>query len=336
MFAGGRKKVLFFSRGRGRGHAVVDIEVGRELGELRDDVEIRFVSYGTGARTFAERGIAAIDLGLPDANGIAVTTVLAGRLIGRLQPDLVVAHEEFAALPAAKIFGAKSVMITDFFGEPGKFSMESLWFADRVLFIDRKGVFAEPDSAAGKVQYLGPQVRKFEYARRDRPRARHELGIDADAAVIGVFPGSWTEAMAPIADRLLAAFDGAKLRAKHLLWLAGQDAGLIRRRVKGRNNVTVIDVDWRIDRLMVACDMAITKSTRTTVRELASLGIRTLSVDSGVNPVDTESIAALRSNRTIGVEQLTARAIERRLREPKPAPLRSRSKSCAAELAKLV
>src|SRR5438034_11600364 len=126
MFAGNRKKVLFFSRGRGRGHAVVDIEVGRDLAVLRDDVEIRFVSYGTGAKTFAERGIAAIDLGLPDANGIAVTTVLAGRIIGRLQPDLVVAHEEFAALPAAKIFGTTTVMITDFFGEPGKFSMESL------------------------------------------------------------------------------------------------------------------------------------------------------------------------------------------------------------------
>jgi hypothetical protein len=329
-------KVLFFSRGRGRGHTVVDIEVGRELGELRDDVEIRFVSYGTGARTFQERGIEVIDLGLPDANGIGVTTVLAGRLIGRLQPDLVVAHEEFAALPAAKIFGARTVMITDFFGESGKFSMESLWFADQVLFIDRKGVFEEPESVKGKVRYLGPQVRKFEYGRRDRSRARRELGIDADATVIGMFPGSWTEAMAPVADRLLAAFDGAKLRGKHLLWLAGQDAELIRRRVEGRSDVTVIDVDWRIDRLMVACDLAITKSTRTTVRELASLGIRTLSVDSGLNEVDTESIAALRSNRTVEVEGFTARAMERRLREASPVPVRSRSKSCAAEIAKLL
>src|SRR5712692_3662651 len=244
----GRKKLLFFSRGRGRGHAVVDIEIARDLGELRDDVQILFVSYGTGARTFQERGIAVIDLGLPDANGIAVTTALAGRLIGRLQPDVVVAHEEFAALPAAKIFGTKTVMITDFFGEPGKFSMESLWFADQVLFIDSKGVFDEPPSAAGKVQYLGPQVRKFEYRRADRPRARRELGIDPAATVIGMFPGSWTEAMAPLADRLLAAFDRARLPAKHLLWLAGQDVDLIRHRLKGRSDVTVIGADWRIDR----------------------------------------------------------------------------------------
>jgi len=117
--------------------------------------------------------------------------------------------------------------------------------------------------------------------------------------------------------------------------LAGQDVDLIRHRLKGRSDVTVIGADWRIDRLMVACDLAITKSTRTTVRELASLGIRTLSIDSGLNSVDTDCIAALRSNHTIAIRELTARAIESRLREPVPAPLRSRSRSCAAELAKL-
>jgi UDP-N-acetylglucosamine:LPS N-acetylglucosamine transferase len=335
-FEAGRKKVLYFSRGRGRGHAVTDIEIGRELSALRKDAQVLFVSYGTGARTFEERGIAVIDLGLPDANGIAVTTVLAGRLIGRLQPDLVVANEEFAALPAARIFGIPTVMITDFFGEPGKFSAESLWFADQVLFIDRKGVFAEPPSVAGKVRYLGPQIREFEYRRGHRTRARRELGIDPGAAVIAVFPGSWTEAMAPIADPLLAAFDGAKLRPKHLLWLAGRDADLIRRRVNGRNDITVIEADWRIDRLMVASDLAITKSTRTTVRELASLGIRTLSISHGLNPVDTDCIAALPSNRTLDISDLTARAIEKRLRDPLPPPVRSRSRSCAVELAKIL
>jgi hypothetical protein len=331
-----RKKLLFFSRGRGRGHAVVDIDVARELAELREDVEIAFVSYGAGARTFQERGIDVIDLGLPDANGLAVTTVLAGRLIGRMQPDVVVAHEEFAALPAAKIFGAPTVMITDFFGESGKFSMESLWFADHVLFIDRKGVFPECPQVAGKVRYLGPQVRRFDYRRADRHRARRELGLDPRATVIAVFPGSWTEEMAPLADPLLAAFDHVKARGKHLLWLAGQDAAPLRQRANGRPDVTVLDVDWQIDRLMVASDLAITKSTRTTVRELAALGIRTLSVSHGLNSVDTESIAPLRSNRTVAVGDLTARAIERRLRDPEPAPSRPRSRSCAAELAKIL
>src|SRR6185436_12342936 len=131
-----RKKVILFSRGRGSGHAVADMQIASELFELRPDVQIRFVSYGAGAKTLRERDVPVIDLGLPDANSIAATTVLTGRVIGRLQPDLVVAHEEFSALPSAKIFGKRTALITDFFGEAGTFSTESLWFADHVLFLD--------------------------------------------------------------------------------------------------------------------------------------------------------------------------------------------------------
>lgn len=330
------KKILFFSRGRGRGHAVADIEIGRQLAALRDDVQILFVSYGSGARTFREHGTPVVDLGLPDANGIAATTVLAGRLAGRLRPDLVVAHEEFAALPAARIFDTKTVMITDFFDESGKFSTESLWFADHVLFLDRRGVFAEPPSAAGKVRYLGPQLRKFGYRRRARLRARRELGIPADLTVIAVFPGSWTEAMAPLARPLLAAFDRLSPPAKHLLWLAGLDRDRIAGLTAGRRDVTVLETDWQIDRLMAASDLAITKTNRMTVRELAALGIRTLSVSYGLNPVDEHCIRPLRSNRTIPIAELSVRTLKRSLREPEPAPLRIRSMSCAAELAKIL
>jgi hypothetical protein len=52
--------------------------------------------------------------------------------------------------------------------------------------------------------------------------------------------------------------------------------------------------------------------------------------------VDEECIAPLRSNLTIAIDDLTPRIMERRLREPEPAPLRWRTRSCAEELAKLV
>ena len=335
-FDNNRKKVLFFSRGRGRGHAVADMEIARELPTLRNDVQILFVSYGTGARTFQERGTPVVDMGLPDANSIGATTVLAGRLIGRLRADVVVAHEEFAVLPAAKIFETKTVMITDFFDEPGKFSTESLWFADHVLFLDRKGVFAEPPSAAGKVRYLGPQLRKFTYRRRDRLRARRELRIPVDATVIAVFPGSWTEKMSPLARPLLDAFDRLPLPAKHLLWLAGQDFDFIGKLTADRRDITVLETDWQIDRLMVAADLAITKSNRITVRELAGLGIRTLSLSYGLNPADEQCIRPLRSNRTIPIGELSPRVLKRGLRAPEPAPLRLRGASCAVELANIL
>src|SRR5712691_3677218 len=89
-----KKKVLFFSRGRGRGHAIPDVEIIRALGAVRPDAEVRIVSYGTGCATFTDLGFPVVDLGLPDTSPIAETSVLAGRLIGWLNPDLVVSHEE--------------------------------------------------------------------------------------------------------------------------------------------------------------------------------------------------------------------------------------------------
>ena len=42
---------LFFSRGRGRGHAIPDLEIVRELAQITDAITVQFVSYATGAAT---------------------------------------------------------------------------------------------------------------------------------------------------------------------------------------------------------------------------------------------------------------------------------------------
>ena len=292
-FDAGKIKVLFFSRGRGRGHAIPDIRIAAELGQICPDIQIRFVSYGTGARTVEELGHPFIDLGLPDTNGTAETTVLAGKLIGYLQPDLVVAHEEFAAMPVAKVFSKRTVMITDFFTDPDRYSMQSLSFADHILFTDQRGIYQEPPSAAGRTRYLGPVPTGFEFTRRDRPRARRELGLNADTTVVSVMPGSWTEDMAPILDLVLPAFEAIE-GDKRLIWLAGQDHALISARVNARPDVTVLESDWKIDRLMVASDIVIAKVNRRTLVELAMLGIRTLSISYQLNPIDEIRAAAPR------------------------------------------
>lgn len=314
-------KIAYFSRGRGRGHAIADIEIAARLKPLLPAAEIVFVSYGTGARTLREHGIDVIDMGLPDANSIAATTVIAGRIVGGLRPDLVVAHEEFPALPVAKIFGMPAIFLTDFFGEPGKFSAESLWFADRILFLDRAGVHEEPPSAAGKVVYLGPQLRNFFWRRAQAKKARRELGLNPSQIVIGVFPGSWTEAMAPLAQALLTAVP----KQAQLIWLA-DDA-------PAAPNVTRLPRNWQVDRYMVACDLAITKTNRMTVHELAWLGIRTLSIDYGLNDVDTACIAGLPNNHTIHLRGLNAAAIRSALRAPAPRPYRPKGKDAAGEIA---
>jgi lipid A disaccharide synthetase len=85
------------------------------------------------------------------------------------------------------------------------------------LFIDEPGIFEEPEYLKGKVKYVGPVLRKFEYTRKDRDRARTELGIPLDATVIGVFPGSWTEEKAPIFDLVMGAFELLEAEPKRLI-----------------------------------------------------------------------------------------------------------------------
>ena len=286
-FDASKRKVLFFCRGRGSGHAVPDIEIAKELLRLRPNVEFRFVSYATGAETLAEFGMPLIDIGLPEENSLLDTIVIATRIMGWLQPDLVVAHEEFGALPAAGVFQKPTIFLTDWFVDGDRITMAALRYADEILFLDEKGWFEEPSQAKGKVTYVGQILRHFEYSLADRTRARGELGLAAEAFVVAVLPGGYAnEEKAPIADLVLRSFDLLDRPSKRLVWVAGSDAAALRTRTASRNDICVIERDWQIDRLMVASDVAITKANRKTVIELESLGIPSVALSAELNPID--------------------------------------------------
>ena len=87
-----------------------DLEIIAALrAKVGDSLNIQFACYSTGADVLAEAGETVIDLELPDLNPFLETMVLSAKVIGSLRPDLVVSHEEFAALPAADIFGVPAV-----------------------------------------------------------------------------------------------------------------------------------------------------------------------------------------------------------------------------------
>ncbi|HUS84066.1 MAG TPA: hypothetical protein VMX56_02895 [Anaerolineales bacterium] len=309
-----RTGVLYFSRGRGRGHAIPDISIVEELNRLRDDLDILFVSYATGADTLIEFGQAVIDLGLPENNLVWDTTVLAGRLISALRPALVVAHEEFAALVATSTLGIPAILITHWFLEPETFVMQALRHADDIIFIDRAGRFEEPPTAAGKVHYVGPVVRDFDYDRSDRDRCRIELGMSVDETLITVLPGSWTEAMAPIFDLVLEAIRLLRIPKVKLIWVAGEDYQALSSQTESLEWVSVIEKEWQIDRLMVASDIVITKANRNTVVELEHLGIPSISLTYRLNPMDDQSIAGIRTNTPLEAAALRPEQLAERLR----------------------
>lgn len=286
-FDPGKRKLLFFTRGRGRGHAIPDIEIVRRLETLREDVDVRFVSYSTGAETLAEFGYKVIDLSLPELNSLLDTVVLSTKVVEWLNPDLVVAHEEFGALPAAKVHDKPTIFITDWFVGPERIIMDALCFADQVLFLDEEGFFEEPPQVQGRVTYVGPVFRRFDYTLDDRQRARRELRLPENATVISVLPGSFaTEEIAPIADLVLESFDRLPRPEKRLVWIAGSDVQLLEKKFGSHPGVTIKAHDWQIDRIMVASDVAITKANRKTVIELEYLAVPSIALSSGLNPID--------------------------------------------------
>jgi len=292
-FDEGKRKILFFSRGRGRGHAIPDMEIVKEMTKAHEDVQVHFVSYGTGARTIEQYGFPLIDVGLPDQAPHTAMTVIAGQLIGSLDPDLVVSHEEFAALPVAKIFAKRTICITDWFVDPERLSMACLGYADKILFIDEPGIFEEPPCVQGRVEYVGPILREFQYGPEDRGRARSELNIPSDAFVVAVLPGSWTEEKVPIFDKVMEAYDALDKPSKFLIWVAGSDHEMIEARLADRQDALVVEFDPVIERIMVAADVAVTKCTRKTHVELAALGTTAVGLYMGLNSVDQVRVSKL-------------------------------------------
>jgi UDP-N-acetylglucosamine:LPS N-acetylglucosamine transferase len=300
-----RRKVLFFSRGRGRGHAVPDIAIAQALNERREDVDIRFVSYAAGAATLSAAGLPLIDVDVTDVSPLAELTALSGKLIRWLNPDLVVAHEEFAVPPVAKIFDKPAVFIVDFFTTEEMHSMAALKFADEILFTGQEGRYTEPSWVRDKVRYVGPVFREFRYRRGDRNQARAELGIPTDALVVGVFPGSWNEITAPAVELITAAFDVLKAPMKRLLWVNSAGSEEVDSRLAKREDTLVVGYSCEIDRIMCVTDVAITKANRMTAQELAMLGIPTIALSYELNVLDDIAVTGLE-----GVQRLLAREID--------------------------
>ena len=277
----GRSTILYFSRGNGRAHAITDMAILKVLGILRGDLKFLVVSHATGADTFRRNGCQVLDLGLQELPPILDPLVSVGKIIERIKPGAIVSHEGFTVLPAAKVFDLPALLITHWFIYPYHPSMLAMDYADKVVFVEESGLFEEPPNVRGKVDYVGPAVRRFSYTRNDRGRARRELGFSDNGLILLVIQGSSPEDWAPVLDPVASAFHKLKRKEKHLIWLAGADYSNISSRLKERPNVTVKEVDWQIDRLMVASDLVITKATYNTTIELTALGVPSIAILSG-------------------------------------------------------
>lgn len=299
--------ILFFSRGRGRGHAVPDMAIMEAVHSVDRSIDWRFVSYGTGASTLSEFGYDVTDLDLPDDNPFLETTIKTCEVIRAFSPDVVVSHEEIAAVLSAKIFGVPSIFISEYLLNANHLLMQALGYAATVILLADPGWFDEPPYLKEKIKYLGSMVREFKYHKQDRERARQELGIDNDLTVVSVLPGGWaTEQREPIADLLLPAFARLDRPRKLMCWVAGNDFEALLDLAKTSSDLQVFRKLWPIEQLMVASDLVIAKGNRITVLEASELGVPTISLSHGFNPIDDIIVSHIKTNLPLRVKGITS------------------------------
>jgi hypothetical protein len=305
MMHGNDATAVWFSRGRGRGHAIPDLAIIAELRSLCPRLTLEIASYAVGADTFRNHGQPVIDLELPEQNDFVETLLIAARILVNRPGGLVIAHEEPAALVAAKLAGRPSVYLSHWFTGGNDLVSSCLRCADEIVFLEEPGWFDEPIEARGRVSYTGPIVRPLAYGPADRDRARAELGLAPTEMVILVVYGSQPNAAVPINRLVLAAFDQLPRADKTLVWIGGADREALEPLVRGRSDVRLIDTDWVIERWMVACDVAMTKATHNIAFELAALGVPSISISNGFNYMDDLVVQRVASNTALWLQEAT-------------------------------
>jgi hypothetical protein len=289
-------RVLFFSRGRGRGHAIPDLAISEAITGLADGFEIEFASYATGARTLREKGLNVHDLDLPEANPFLPTLLKCRLLIDQVSPHIIIAHEEFAALPAARIAGKPAIFISAWLPPLNTIMADSLMYADSVVVLEHAGIFSLPPTLPANSYFVGPMLRKVKYTRSDQALARRELNVSADAMVATVIPGAYvTETQAPIAKLVLSAFNLFRSE-KELIWIGGSDVELLREMTKGIEHVRILRHWDPIEQVIAASNLVITKATRGATLDASAVGVPTISLSNGLNVVDDILLARITSN----------------------------------------
>jgi hypothetical protein len=308
---GGDPGIAFVSRGHGRGHAVPDMAIADHLMKLVPDLKIQFISYAAGAEAYRARGYPVLDMRATELPPFLDMVVAFTRLFGLMEPEpsLIVAHEEFAVLTAAEILEIPCLFITDFFADPTGPTMQVMKSAAEIIFTAERGIYTEPPFLRGKIHYVGRAVRPFEYSLADRAKARAELNIPPDATVALMQPGAWVESRVPIAELVMAAWQLVPHAPKRLIWLAGRDIDAMSSQYGKEEDLILLREDWKIDRLMAASNVLITKANRLTVYEAAAMGLPSISVSTMANWPDDVAVATVESNMSLSAGELTPRLL---------------------------
>ena len=301
--------------------------IASEVAKTRPELEISFVSYADGATAFKRAGFSVIDLKLSATNPYIDTLVLSRQIISDHKPDLIVSHEEFAALPAARIAKLPSIFISAWLPDPRSgITHESLLSASSIILLGQPGIFALPQELATKPLYVGEIIRKFQFTTSDRSAIRAEMKIPDDVVLLLMVPGAHNrEVETPTAHLIFEAFKLLQQNKKMLLWIGDKDYEFIKScsaNVPGVHAVRYVDP---IEKLFAASDVVITKGTRGTTLDVSSMGLPSISLSFGKNPIDDILVPRVRTNIALNAAAVTPDILVEYIRNilvsPKPVPV---------------
>jgi hypothetical protein len=301
--------LIFFSRGRGRGHATPDLAILQRLRELEPNLTVAFVSYAVGAEVLRAADQDVVDIGLPEMTSFFEALTHCGNALRSIRARLAVCHEEPGALLAAKIFGIPAIYLSHWFYPPEQPFSQAFEHADRVILMENEGLFPEPKQVRGRVTYVGPVLRQFRYCENDRTSVRTQLGLNPDDSLILVLPGSPPEDATPIRDLVFGAFHELSSSNAQVIWVAGKEFARVSSLASGSPRIKVLEHEPQLDRLMVAADLAITKGTYNIGKELVAFGVPSISLSHGYNHIDDLFSRTFPTNKFVWAQQTTSQAL---------------------------
>jgi uncharacterized protein (TIGR00661 family) len=261
-----------------------------ELKKINKDVSVLVATYDKGYTYFIRNGFKTFNLGLKQDDE---STFKAGlrmwSLIRKFKPDLVVSDEVFIVLHITKGLKIPSVLITHWFFETynKKHPMiTAVKKASHVIFVDTPLFHIIPFDYNVNLTFVGPIIREFEYTLKDKKKARSELGIDVEDKVILVAAEGRYKHRNRLLEVSIEVFKELQGKNVKLILLTGKLYEDYLEKFASEDRIIVKYYDWKIDRLMVASDLAICKGTFMTMWELAYLGVPSISVPDLGNPVD--------------------------------------------------
>lgn len=267
------------------GHAKRDMCIAKMLKKIsKDKLKLKFVSYATGYKCLVKYRYHPIDLSLPEMGKKRMAQKRIKFLIDKEKPDLIVSDEELIVLPLAKERKIPSILITNWLPQIEKMSKREYSFytnlfllSEMIIFPDREDSFEVPNELKKLVKFVNPIIFPSHFSLKDRKSIRKELKIDNNEKFILATAGGTHPIDRIFFKCILKAFQKLNLKGK-LYLLSGVFKKEFLKYQLQNEKIIVKDFVNQIEKIMIASDLVITRGGHTTLWELASLGIPSISI----------------------------------------------------------